>query len=254
MLAHELRNPLAPIRNAGELLSRSLPADAPMRTAVHTIERQVTHLTRLVDDLLDVSRITQGRIELRRRPTSVADIVARSLETVDPLIRRKQHKVSIAGSHWNLYVNVDPERLVQCLANVLTNAAKYTEPGGEIHIETRDEGGEVIDQRHRQRRGHSAGAAAQGVRACSCRANARWIARRVDSASGCPSSSGSSKCTTAACTSPAKASVVARRFEMRLPLHERDVVGPNPRRRRSRPARAAFWWWTTTRMRPTRWR
>jgi signal transduction histidine kinase len=143
MLAHELRNPLAPIRNAGELLSRSLPADVPMRTAVHTIERQVTHLTRLVDDLLDVSRITQGRIELRRRPTAVADIVARSLETVDPLIRRKRHKISIAGNHWNLYVNVDPERLVQCLSNVLTNSAKYTEPGGEIHIETRDERGEV---------------------------------------------------------------------------------------------------------------
>ena len=143
MLAHELRNPLAPIRNAGEILSRNLPADVPMRTAVHTIERQVTHLTRLVDDLLDVSRITQGRIELRRKPTSVADIVARSLETVDPLIRRKHHKVSIGASHWNLYVNVDPERLVQCLANVLTNAAKYTEPGGEIQVDTRDEGGTV---------------------------------------------------------------------------------------------------------------
>ena len=143
MLAHELRNPLAPIRNAGEILSRNLPADVSMRTAVHTIERQVTHLTRLVDDLLDVSRITQGRIELRREPTSVADIVARSLETVDPLIRRKRHQVSIGASHWNLYVNVDPERLVQCLANVLTNAAKYTEPGGEIHVDTRDEAGMV---------------------------------------------------------------------------------------------------------------
>jgi signal transduction histidine kinase len=140
MLAHELRNPLAPIRNAGEILSRHLPADVPMRTAVHTIERQVTHLTRLVDDLLDVSRITQGRIELRRRPCSVADIVARSLETVDPLIRRKRHKVSIEATRWDLHVNVDPERLVQCLSNVLTNAAKYTEPGGEIHIQTRDEG------------------------------------------------------------------------------------------------------------------
>src|SRR6185503_9002168 len=109
MLAHELRNPLAPIRNAGEILSRNLPADVQMRTAVHTIERQVTHLTRLVDDLLDVSRITQGRIELRRKPTSLADVVARSLETVDPLIRRKRHKVSIAASRWDLYVNVDPE-------------------------------------------------------------------------------------------------------------------------------------------------
>ena len=69
--------------------------------------------------------------------------MARSLETVDPLIRRKQHQVSIAGNHWNLYVNVDPERLVQCLSNVLTNAAKYTDPGGEIQIETRDFGGEV---------------------------------------------------------------------------------------------------------------
>jgi signal transduction histidine kinase len=144
MLAHELRNPLAPIRNAGELLSRKLPADAPMRTAVHTIERQVKHLTRLVDDLLDVSRITQGRIELRKSATLVADIVARSLETADPLIRRKHHKVSINATSWNLHVEVDPERMVQCLSNVLTNAAKYTEPGGEIHVDLRDEAGEVV--------------------------------------------------------------------------------------------------------------
>jgi signal transduction histidine kinase len=144
MLAHELRNPLAPIRNAGELLSRKLPADVSMRTAVHTIERQVTHLTRLVDDLLDVSRITQGRIELRREPVAVADLVARSLETVDPLIRRKRHQVSITASCAGLHVNVDPERLVQCLANLLTNAAKYTEPEGHIRVHTREDGGNVI--------------------------------------------------------------------------------------------------------------
>jgi len=144
MLAHELRNPLAPIRNAGELLSRKLPADAPMRTAVHTIERQVTHLARLVDDLLDVSRITQGRIELRRTPASVDDLLTRALETVDPLIRHKRHQVSIAASRWNLHVNVDPERLVQCFANVLTNSAKYTESGGQIHLETHEDNGEVV--------------------------------------------------------------------------------------------------------------
>jgi signal transduction histidine kinase/DNA-binding response OmpR family regulator len=138
MLAHELRNPLAPIRNSGELLSRKLPADAPLRSAVQTIERQVTHLTRLVDDLLDVSRITRGRIELKRKPTAVADLVARALETVDPLIRARRHKVSIEASRWDLYVDVDPERMVQCIANVLTNAAKYTEPGGEIRIATHD--------------------------------------------------------------------------------------------------------------------
>ncbi len=143
MLAHELRNPLAPIRNSSELLSRQLPADGPLRISVNTIARQVTHLTRLVDDLLDVSRITQGRIELKRRPTSVADIVARSLETVDPLIRARQHKVSIVASRWNLYVDVDTERLVQCLSNVLANSAKYTEPGGQIDVETCDGDGEV---------------------------------------------------------------------------------------------------------------
>jgi signal transduction histidine kinase len=144
MLAHELRNPLAPIRNAGELLARKLPADASLRTAVHTIERQVTHLTRLVDDLLDVSRITQGRIELRREPVAVADLVARSLETVDPMIRRKRHQVSVTASRPGSHVNVDPERLVQCLANVLANAAKYTEPEGRIRVDTREEGGDVI--------------------------------------------------------------------------------------------------------------
>ena len=143
MLAHELRNPLAPIRNSSELLVRQLPEGGPMRAAVQTIERQVTHLTRLVDDLLDVSRITHGRIELMRRPTSVADIVARSLETVEPLIRARNHKVSIVTSRSSLYVDVDTERLVQCLSNGLTNAAKYTPPGGEIQVETIDRDGEV---------------------------------------------------------------------------------------------------------------
>ena len=117
MLAHELRNPLAPIRNAGELLSRNLPADAPMRTAVHTIERQVTHLTRLVDDLLDVSRITQGRIELRRRSDlggRPRGALARDGRSADP--PQAATRCRSRRSHWNLYVNVDPERLVQCLS------------------------------------------------------------------------------------------------------------------------------------------
>ena len=143
MLAHELRNPLAPIRNSGELLLRKLPDDATLRSAVQTIERQVIHLARIVDDLLDVSRITQGRIELRRRPCVVADIIARSIETVDPQIRQRQQKLTIGPSRWNLYVNADPERLVQCLANVLTNASKFTEPGGQIQIETQEIGGEI---------------------------------------------------------------------------------------------------------------
>ncbi len=143
MLAHELRNPLAPIRNSSELLLRRLEPDAPARGAVHTIERQVTHLTRIVDDLLDISRITQGRIELRRRPVAVADLVARALETVEPLIRHKGHVVTRAAVGRPLHVNVDPERIVQCLGNLLTNAAKYTEPGGAIRIDTREIDGQA---------------------------------------------------------------------------------------------------------------
>jgi PAS domain S-box-containing protein len=144
MLAHELRNPLAPIRNSGELLSRQLAEDPQVRTAVSTIDRQVTHLAHLVDDLLDVSRITQGRIELRRSPVQLADIIARAIETVDPLIQQKRHRVAVYSSRKPLVVDVDTERLVQCLANVLTNAAKYTDTEGEIRIESRAEGAEAI--------------------------------------------------------------------------------------------------------------
>jgi CheY-like chemotaxis protein/anti-sigma regulatory factor (Ser/Thr protein kinase) len=144
MLAHELRNPLAPIRNAGEILSRLGSTHPHARTAIATIERQVTHLTRLVDDLLDVSRITQGRIELRRRPTALSEVVARALETVDPAITQKRHNVAVVSGRRPLAVNADPERLVQCLANILTNAAKYTPAGGEIRIACREEGDEAI--------------------------------------------------------------------------------------------------------------
>jgi signal transduction histidine kinase len=143
MLAHELRNPLAPIRNSSELLLRHLEPEASLRGAAHTIERQVTQLTRIVDDLLDISRITQGRIELRRRPVAVSDLVARALETVEPLMRRKGHTVTSVAPDRKSCVNADPERIVQCLDNLLTNAAKYTEPGGAIRIETREIDGEV---------------------------------------------------------------------------------------------------------------
>ena len=139
MLAHELRNPLAPIRNAGELLSRALPQDTRAQAAVDIVKRQVSHLTRLVDDLLDVSRITQGRIELRRKPVQIADVITHALETVEPLLREKRHKVSVTQGFDGLRVNGDPARLVQCVANVLTNAAKYTDVNGDIRIETRRE-------------------------------------------------------------------------------------------------------------------
>jgi signal transduction histidine kinase len=144
MLAHELRNPLAPIRNAGELLSRTLASDPQARSALATVERQVKHLTRLVDDLLDISRITQGRIELRRSPVRVDQVIAHALEAVDPLIRQKQHQVAVVSSRQRLTVNGDPERLVQCVGNILTNAAKYTPANGEIRVESRQVRDEAV--------------------------------------------------------------------------------------------------------------
>jgi PAS domain S-box-containing protein len=137
MLAHELRNPLAPIRNASEILARKLADDPQMRKTVNLVKRQVAHLARLVDDLLDVSRITQGRIELRRAPQELAPILAQARESVEPLMRDKQHVLLVSTSFEPLYVDGDHARLVQSVANVLTNAAKYTDPGGEIRLELR---------------------------------------------------------------------------------------------------------------------
>ncbi|MGB6603462.1 MAG: ATP-binding protein [Steroidobacteraceae bacterium] len=143
MLAHELRNPLAPIRNASELLARSATPDARMQVAA-ILRRQVIHLTRLVDDLLDVSRITQGKIDLKRRPVQLAKIIEQAVETVEPLLKEKQHKVSIVSDRRSLWVHADPTRLLQCVVNVLTNASKYTQPRGDIRIESHNENAQAV--------------------------------------------------------------------------------------------------------------
>ena len=138
MLAHELRNPLAPIGNAGELLARLITTDPRAGAAIAMIKRQVTQLTRLVDDLLDVSRITRGRIALQPRPTDLATVITQAVEMVGPQLREYQHDLSVlASSYEPLYVNGDVARLVQCVGNVLANAVKYTAPGGEIRIRAR---------------------------------------------------------------------------------------------------------------------
>ncbi len=144
MLAHELRNPLAPIHNAGELLARTLPPDPRAEAAIGIVKRQVGHLTRLVDDLLDVSRITQGRIELRRRPLQLSEAIAQAVETVEPLFRDKRHRVSVTSGYETLQVYGDPARLVQCVENILTNATKYTDARGEIRVESRAEEGMAV--------------------------------------------------------------------------------------------------------------
>lgn len=143
MLAHELRNPLAPIRNAGEVLARTLPADSGAQVAVGMIRRQAKQLAQLVDDLLDVARITQGRIELTHYPIELSTVVAQAVETVEPQVRERGHTLSV--THYeSLYVNGDFVRLVQCVANLLTNAAKYTDRSGEIWIRTRADGDKAV--------------------------------------------------------------------------------------------------------------
>jgi signal transduction histidine kinase len=142
MLGHELRNPLAPILTALQLMRmRARPGDERERAI---IERQVKHLSRLVDDLLDVSRATMGKIDLRREPLEVAMAVARAVEVVAPLIELKHHRLSVAVPGSGLPVQGDPVRLAQVIANLLNNAAKYTDAGGHIYLEARREGLEVV--------------------------------------------------------------------------------------------------------------
>jgi signal transduction histidine kinase/DNA-binding response OmpR family regulator len=135
MLAHELRNPLAPIGTAGEMLSLLPQADTRAGAAIAVIRRQVSHLTRLVDDLLDVSRITRGRIELKRLPVDLGAVVAQAVEMVQPQLTEKGHRLTVTTSgDRHPYVIGDFARLVQSVGNLLTNAIKYTEPGGEIGV------------------------------------------------------------------------------------------------------------------------
>jgi signal transduction histidine kinase len=137
MLAHELRNPLAPIRTASEILARVVSPQETGRAAVEVVKRQVVHLTRLVDDLLDVSRITQGRIQLRKQPLDLHSIVCQALESVDSLVAQKRHQVAVSSEPGKLFVDGDGARLIQCVTNLLTNAVKYTADRGHIRVEAR---------------------------------------------------------------------------------------------------------------------
>jgi signal transduction histidine kinase len=142
MLGHELRNPLAPILTALHLMrQRSRPGDERERDI---IERQVKHLSRLVDDLLDVSRATMGKIDLRREPLEVSTAVARAVEVAAPLMELKHHRLTVTVPGSGLMVAGDPVRLAQVIGNLLNNAAKYTDPGGRIEVDGRREGAEVV--------------------------------------------------------------------------------------------------------------
>ena len=143
VLAHELRNPLAPVRNAIEIL-RSLPSPAPQLQWTHdVIDRQVRQLSRLVDDLLDVSRITSGKIELRKDRIELAAAVRIALESSRPVIERGGHELTVRVAPEPVWLDADLARLAQVLSNLLNNAAKYTRSGGHIWVAAERRGGEA---------------------------------------------------------------------------------------------------------------
>jgi signal transduction histidine kinase/ActR/RegA family two-component response regulator len=136
-LGHELRNPLAPIGIALETLRGATPATPASSSALESIHRQLTHMTRLLDDLLDISRITLGRIRLQRETVDLADVVTTAVETARPLFAELGHELTVRLPEAPVRLRGDVVRLTQIAANLLNNAAKYTEPGGHIEISLR---------------------------------------------------------------------------------------------------------------------
>ena len=134
MLGHELRNPLAPIRNATELLRRTTAGNPACESLCRMLDRQVQQMTRLLDDLLDVSRITRGKIKFRRELIDIGSIVERAVEASRPFIDSRQHELRVTVPETRLPVEGDSTRLVQLITNLLNNAARYTHEGGTISL------------------------------------------------------------------------------------------------------------------------
>jgi signal transduction histidine kinase len=144
MLSHELRNPLAAMSNALELVSGAQLDRAAFEWSRIVLRRQMTHLTRLVDDLLDVTRITSGKIQLRTRTIDAAEVLDDAVAGLKPLFSERGQELSIDYPRGRLFVSVDPTRLEQIVVNLLTNAAKYTPRGGKVWLEARTDGNEVV--------------------------------------------------------------------------------------------------------------
>ena len=140
MLAHELRNPLAPIRNALELLQRADTVPALRAEALHMVDRQLKQLVRLVDDLLDISRISRGIIELRRQETDLHAILRQAAETAQPMIDRAGQRLRLELADGNPMLQADPVRLAQVISNLLNNASRYSPSGAEILLSARQDG------------------------------------------------------------------------------------------------------------------
>jgi PAS domain S-box-containing protein len=144
LLGHELRNPLAPIRNGLHILLLPEVDQAAVRQVKEMMEKQVNHLTRMVDDLLDVSRITRGRIQLRKEAVELAGAVNHAVDSVRPLLEANAHRLTVSLPAEAGHVEADPTRFEQVLVNLLNNAAKYTPPGGEIALIVEREDDRVV--------------------------------------------------------------------------------------------------------------
>jgi len=143
MLGHELRNPLAPIMTMLTVLRQEKTTSPLIEQARTIIERQARHLIRLVDDLLDVARITRGRVELRKERVELNDLIDRAVEAVGPLVAARRHDLSVSAPRGTLWLDVDPARIQQVLVNLLTNACKYTPAQGVIRLTVHWEGDQV---------------------------------------------------------------------------------------------------------------
>jgi len=144
MLAHELRNPLAPISNAVQIMRLEGPNGPNFQWSIEVIADQIKHMTRMVDDLLDVSRISRGKVDLQKEPIELAQVVELAIEASRPLMQDYQHELSVALPDHPILLEVDPPRLAQVLANLLNNAAKYTPEGGKVALTAEQSGREVL--------------------------------------------------------------------------------------------------------------
>ncbi len=143
MLAHELRNPLSAIASAARLMQMVELTDV-LRWSSDVIGRQVGNLTRMIEDLLEVSRITQGKIQLKKQYVDVPSLLSRAIESTQPIIAERRHAVNVSQAPGNYLVDADPTRIEQIFVNLLTNAARFTDPEGQIDVKLSRDGGEVV--------------------------------------------------------------------------------------------------------------
>jgi signal transduction histidine kinase len=144
ILAHELRNPLSPIRNAVQLLRDPHSSQVDREFAVGVMDRQIQQMSRLVEDLLDVARISRGKIELRKERIELATVIVDAVETTRPLMEAQGHELTLEIQKEPIVLHADPTRIAQVMSNLMNNAAKYTRPGGRIWLTAREDDGEAV--------------------------------------------------------------------------------------------------------------